>query len=350
MDAGALILGKTNTHEFAFGVTGVNPHYGICHNPWDKTRISGGSSSGSAVAVAAGMALAAVGTDTGGSIRIPASLCGVVGLKPTYGRVSLRGIFPLSWNLDHAGPITKTVRDSALMLQSMAGYDHLDPSSVDHPLDEYLIHIDEGVKAWRIAFAEGAYIEEANTEVIAAVDEAGRLFKSLGADIVKVNMDHLRELALANSQMVGADAAAFHRDRLSEHPDWFGDDVRERLEIGRALSSTDYSLARRKQIQGRNWANEFFRKFDILMLPTTPITAPMIEGSDAIAQARQLTRFTAPFNLTGLPALSIPCGFDSKGLPIGLQLVSGAWSEVSVLRAGQAFESASNWHNQFPMG
>jgi len=349
-DAGALILGKTHTHEVAFGVTGVNPHYGICHNPWDKTRISGGSSSGSAVAVAAGMALAAVGTDTGGSIRIPASLCGVVGLKPTYGRVSLRGIFPLSWNLDHAGPITKTVRDSALMLQSMAGYDHLDPSSVDHPLDEFLIHIGEGVKGWRIAFAEGAYIGEANTEVIAAVDEAGRLFKSLGADIVKVNMDNLRELALANSQMVGADAAAYHRDRLSEHPDWFGDDVRERLEIGRALSSTDYSLARRKQIEGRNWANEFFHKFDILMLPTTPITAPMIEGSDAIAQARQLTRFTAPFNLTGLPALSIPCGFDSKGLPIGLQLVSGPWKEVSVLRAGQAFETVSNWHNQFPMG
>jgi aspartyl-tRNA(Asn)/glutamyl-tRNA(Gln) amidotransferase subunit A len=349
-DAGALILGKTNTHEFAFGVTGVNPHYGTCLNPWDTKRISGGSSSGSAVAVASGMALSAVGTDTGGSIRIPASLCGVVGLKPTYGRISLRGIFPLSWNLDHAGPITKTVRDSALMLQAMAGYDHLDPSSADNPLDEYLFRIEEGVKGWKIAFAAGAYIEEANTEVMAAVDEAGRVFNSLGADIVKVNMDNLRELALANSQMVGADAAAYHRDRLSEHPDWFGEDVRERLEIGRALSSTDYSLARRKQAEGRNWTNEIFREFDILMLPTTPITAPMIEGSDAIAQARQLTRFTAPFNLTGLPALSIPCGFDSKGLPIGLQLVSGAWKESSVLRAGRALENATNWHNLPPKG
>jgi aspartyl-tRNA(Asn)/glutamyl-tRNA(Gln) amidotransferase subunit A len=230
----------------------------------------------------------------------------------------------------------------------MAGYDHLDPSSVDHPLDEYLIPIDEGVKGWRIAYAEGAFIEEANTEVIAAVDEAGRLFKSLGADIVKVNMENLRELALANSQMVGADAAAFHRDRLSEHPEWFGDDVRERLEIGRALSSTDYSLARRKQIEGRNWANEFFRKFDILMLPTTPITAPMIEGTDAIAQARQLTRFTAPFNLTGLPALSLPCGFDSLNLPIGLQLVSCAWGEARLLQAGNAFEKATEWHRKIP--
>jgi aspartyl-tRNA(Asn)/glutamyl-tRNA(Gln) amidotransferase subunit A len=347
-DAGALILGKTNTHEFAFGVTGVNPHHGTCHNPWDKTRISGGSSSGSAVAVAAGMALAAVGTDTGGSIRIPASLCGVVGLKPTYGRVSLRGIFPLSWNLDHAGPITKTIRDSALMLQSMAGYDPLDPSSVDRPLDDYLLNIDEGVKGWRIAVAVGIYLEESNAEVMTAIDEAGRKFKSLGADLLKVNMDNLRELALANSQMVGADAAAFHRGRLSEHPDWFGADVRERLEYGRSLSSSDYSLARRKQVEGRRWMNDFFKDYDLLMLPTTPITAPLIEGTDAIAQSRQLTRFTAPFNLTGLPALSLPCGFDSSKLPIGLQLVSGAWQEASVLQAGQAFETATNWHNQEP--
>jgi aspartyl-tRNA(Asn)/glutamyl-tRNA(Gln) amidotransferase subunit A len=349
-DAGALILGKTNTHEFAFGVTGVNPHYGTCHNPWDKTRISGGSSSGSAVAVAAGMALGAVGTDTGGSIRIPASLCGVVGLKPTYGRVGLRGIFPLSWNLDHAGPITKTVRDSALMLQSMAGYDPLDPSSVDETVDDYLLHIDKGVKSWRIAIAVGTYIDEANAEVVAAVDEAGRIFKNLGGDVISVDMDNLRGLALANGQMVSADAAAFHRNRLREHPDWFGADVRERLEYGRSLSSTDYSLARRKQTEGRRWMEEFFKDYDLLMLPTTPITAPLIKGTDAIAQARQLTRFTAPFNLTGLPALSIPCGFDSKGLPIGLQLVSGPWNEVSVLRAGQAFETASNWHNLPPKG
>jgi aspartyl-tRNA(Asn)/glutamyl-tRNA(Gln) amidotransferase subunit A len=349
-DAGALILGKTNTHEFAFGVTGVNPHYGICHNPWDKSRISGGSSSGSAVAVAAGMALGAVGTDTGGSIRIPASLCGVVGLKPTYGRVSLRGIFPLSWNLDHAGPLTKTVQDSALMLQSMAGYDPLDPSSVDEPVDDYLLHIDKGVKGWRIAMAVGTYIDEANAEVVSAVDEAGRKLKGLGADVISVDMDNLRELALANGQMVSADAAAFHRDRLREHPDWFGADVRERLEYGRSLSSTEYSLARRKQVEGRRWMEEFFKDFDLLMLPTTPITAPLIEGTDAIAQAKQLTRFTAPFNLSGLPALSIPCGFDLKGLPIGLQLVSGAWKEAAVLRAGQALEKATNWHNLPPKG
>jgi aspartyl-tRNA(Asn)/glutamyl-tRNA(Gln) amidotransferase subunit A len=344
--SGALIIGKTNTHEFAFGVTGVNPHYGACRNPWDQNRISGGSSSGSAVAVASGMALGALGTDTGGSIRIPASLCGVVGLKPTYGRVSLRGVFPLSWNLDHTGPLTKNVRDSALMLQSMAGYDPLDPSSVDISLDDYLTHIDEGVKGWRIGLAAGAYVQEANADVVAAVIEAGRIFKSLGADVIEVNLDFMRDLAQANGQMVSADAAAFHRDRLKDHPDWFGADVRERLEYGRSLSSTDYSLARRKQAEGRRWMDDFFKVYDLLMLPTTPITAPLIEGTDAITQARQLTRFTAPFNLTGLPALSIPCGFDSNGLPIGLQLVSGSWKEASVLRAGQSIETASNFQYQ----
>jgi aspartyl-tRNA(Asn)/glutamyl-tRNA(Gln) amidotransferase subunit A len=344
--SGALIIGKTNTHEFAFGVTGVNPHYGACRNPWDQKRISGGSSSGSAVAVASGMALGALGTDTGGSIRIPASLCGVVGLKPTYGRVSLRGVFPLSWNLDHTGPLTKNVRDSALMLQSMAGYDPLDPSSVDISLDDYLTHIDEGVKGWRIGLAAGAYVQEANADVVAAVIEAGRIFKSLGADVIEVNLDFMRDLAQANGQMVSADAAAFHRDRLKDHPDWFGADVRERLEYGRSLSSTDYSLARRKQAEGRRWMDDFFKVYDLLMLPTTPITAPLIEGTDAITQARQLTRFTAPFNLTGLPALSIPCGFDSNGLPIGLQLVSGSWKEASVLRAGQSIETASNFQYQ----
>ncbi len=301
------------------------------------------------MAVASGMALGAVGTDTGGSIRIPASLCGVVGLKPTYGRVSLRGVFPLSWNLDHAGPLTKTVRDSALMLQSMAGYDPLDPSTVDEPLADYLLHIDEGVKGWKIALAVGTYIGEGNGEVLAAIDEAGRIFKNLGADVTEVNMDSLRELALANSQMVSGDAAAFHQDRLRERPDWFGADVRERLEYGRSLSSTDYSFARRKQVEGRHWMDGFFKDYDLLMLPTTPITAPLIEGTDAIAQARQLTRFTAPFNLTGLPALSIPCGFNSKGLPIGLQLVSYAWGEARLLQAGQAFEAMTGWHKNFPL-
>ena len=337
-EAGALIVGKTNTHEFAFGVTGVNPHYGTCLNPWDAARISGGSSSGSAVAVASGMALGAVGTDTGGSIRIPASLCGVVGVKPTYGRVPLRGVVPLSWNLDHAGPIAKTVKDAALLLQVMAGYDPTDPASKDILVNNYLLDIDAGIKDWNIALAVGDFIEEADEEVVRSVKEAARIFESLGARITPVNMDFLRDLASANSLMVHADAVAYHRERLNEHPDWFGADVRERLESGKSYSAADYSLARRKQSEGVYRMGDLFRKYDLVALPATPLTAPLIEGTNAIAQARSLTRFTAPFNLTGLPAMSIPCGYNGKGLPIGLQLVSAAWKEVKVFQAGRAFE------------
>jgi aspartyl-tRNA(Asn)/glutamyl-tRNA(Gln) amidotransferase subunit A len=337
-EAGAVILGKTNTHEIALGVTTNNPHFGTCRNPWDTKRIPGGSSGGSAVAVATGMALGALGTDTGGSIRIPASLCGVVGLKPTYGRVSVRGVIPLSWNLDHVGPLTRTVKDAALMLQVIAGYDPDDPFSIDRPADDYSAHIEDGVRGLRMALATGAYIEEADAEVLEAVREAGRVFESLGAKVDKVDVSFLREAALANGLMTPADGAAFHRERLAEHPDWFGADVRRRLETGRDFTSSEYSLARKTQSEMKHRLGKFFEGYDALLLPSTPIAAPLIEGNDAVEQARRLTRFTAPFNLTGLPALSVPCGFTNAGLPIGLQIVSRAWNESSVLRAGHAYE------------
>ena len=346
--AGAVIIGKTNTHEIALGVTGVNPHYGAAHNPWDTQRITGGSSSGSAVAVAAGMCLAAMGTDTGGSIRIPASLCGVVGLKPSYGRISLRGIFPLSWNLDHAGPLTKTVKDAAIMLQVLAGYDEHDPASVNLPVDDYLADISAGVNGWRVAVLTGDYVWEADPEVLEAVRAAAQVFETLGAHVQPVELNFLREAALANSLMTQADGAAFHRERLREHPLGFGEDVRLRLQTGAAYTSSEYSLARRTQTEMRHRMDFFFREFDLLLLPATPIPAPFIEGSDALAQARRLTRFTAPFNLTGLPALSIPCGFSTNGLPLGLQIVSPAWSEKKLLRGAQAYEIATDWHLKRP--
>ncbi len=346
--AGALITGKTNTHEIALGVTGVNPHYGTVHNPWDLKRITGGSSSGSAAAVAAGMSLAALGTDTGGSIRIPASLCGVVGLKPTYGRISLRGIFPLSWNLDHPGPLTKSVEDAALLLQVLAGYDELDPVSVNMPVDNYLSEIHAGVAGWRVAVLTGSYAWEADPEVSEAVRKAAQVFEGLGASVQPVELNFLREAALANSLMTQADGAAFHHERLQEHPLGFGEDVRLRLQTGASFSSTDYSLARHTQTETRRRMEFFFRDFDVLLLPATPIPAPLIEGNDALEQARRLTRFTAPFNLTGLPAISIPCGVSSLGLPLGMQIVSAAWSEKKLLRAAQAFEQATEWHTRTP--
>ena len=346
--AGAVVLGKTNTHEIALGVTGVNPHYGPVKNPWDLARVPGGSSSGSAAAVATGMCLAALGTDTGGSIRIPASLCGVVGLKPTYGRVSTRGVVPLSWNLDHVGPLTRTVQDAAMMLAALAGFDPHDPASADIPVEDYLAHLEDGVRGWRIALAAGEYVEASDPPVLAGLTEAAQVFKDSGAHVEKVDMSWLRDLALANGRMTQADGAAFHRERLAERPDWFGADVRQRLETGAALTSGEYALARRTQAESRRRFEMFFEKFDVLLLPTTPIPAPLIEGTQAIEAARQLTRFTAPFNLTGLPALSVPCGFTDEKLPIGLQIVSKHWGEAKALRAGRTFEKATDWHNRIP--
>jgi aspartyl-tRNA(Asn)/glutamyl-tRNA(Gln) amidotransferase subunit A len=347
--AGGQIIGKTNTHEIALGVTNNNPHFGACKNPWDITRTPGGSSGGSAVAVATGMALAALGTDTGGSIRIPAALCGVVGLKPTYGRVSLRGILPLSWNLDHAGPITRKVEDAALMLQVMGGYDEQDPVSVKTLPGDYSSHLRDPMSERKVALAVGSYIEEVtDPEILQAVRKAADVLEKQGVSTTEVNMDFLREAALANSLMTQADAAAFHRVRMQEHPDWFGADVRQRLETGVKFTSSEYALARRTQVEIKRRFELLFEEYDVLLLPTTPIPAPVLEGEDAIERARMLTRFTAPFNLAGLPALSVPCGFTEDGLPIGLQIVSRAWNEAGVLRAGYAYQQTTEWHTIKP--
>lgn len=346
--AGASMIGKTNTHEIALGVTGDNPHFGTARNPWDTTRIPGGSSSGSAIAVATGMALGALGTDTGGSIRIPASLCGVVGFKPTYGRVSLRGVFPLSWNLDHVGPITASVKDAALLLLVISAYDPLDPASIKMLPGDYLGHLVDDMEGRKIAFAVGEYIESADAEVLQAVRDTAKVFENMRCKITEVNMDWLRDAAIANKVMAQADGAAVHRDRLREHPDWFGEDVRRRLTDGANTSSTAYALARRTQAEIRKRFEAFFESYDFLILPTTPIPAPTIAGHDPVEQAARLTRFTAPFNLAGLPALSLPCGFTASGLPIGLQIVARAWSDAKALNAGYAFEQATEWHTRVP--
>jgi aspartyl-tRNA(Asn)/glutamyl-tRNA(Gln) amidotransferase subunit A len=347
---GATIMGKTNTHEVALGVTTVNPHFGACRNPWDERRLAGGSSGGSAVAVAVGMALSALGTDTGGSIRIPASLCGVVGLKPTFGRVSLRGVMPLSWNLDHVGPLTRSVEDAAIMLQVLAGYDADDPTSVDMPIEDLRAKIQEGIRGWRVALGRGDYVKAAKPEVLEAVDAAAAVLSECGARVLPVEVSFLLEAARANKVMTQADAATVHRQRLAEHPDWFGDDVRRRLEAGRDTGAADYIEARRAQAVVRRRLERLFDDFDVLVLPTTPTTAPPVSGRDAVELASELTRFTAPFNLAGMPAISLCCGFDGAQLPIGMQLITDAWGEATLLRAARAYERSSGWHERWPSG
>jgi aspartyl-tRNA(Asn)/glutamyl-tRNA(Gln) amidotransferase subunit A len=341
--AGAVLLGKLNMHEIALGVTNENPHFGDCRNPWDESCITGGSSGGNAAALAAGLCMGALGSDTGGSIRIPAALCGVVGLKPTRGRVSLRGVVPLSWNLDHVGPMARTVGDTALLLQAVAGYDPADPWSVDVPVEDYSAHLDEGVQGWRVALADDEYFVHASVvdgEVLEAVRGAARTFEALGARVDSLPFPGAREAALANGLMTASDAAAFHHQRLAEHPQGFGADVLKRLQTGAAYSSSDYAQARRMQTVLQRQFSHFLETFDLLLTPSVPIPATERGAGDAVERARLLTRFTAPFNLSGLPALSIPCGLTRSGLPIGLQLAAKPWAEAKLLRAAYAYEQA----------
>jgi aspartyl-tRNA(Asn)/glutamyl-tRNA(Gln) amidotransferase subunit A len=346
--AGAVNLGKLNMHEIALGVTNNNPHYGACHNPWDLERTPGGSSGGSGSALAAGLCMGSMGSDTGGSIRIPASLSGVVGLKPTFGRVSLRGVVPLSWNLDHPGPMARRVEDTAIILQIIAGYDPEDPVSVDMDVPDYQAQLRGGVRGWRVALAEDPFFTKTDTDVLSAVRAAAEVFASLGAQISPVEFPGAYEAAKDNGLMVPSDAAAFHQDRLNDLPEKFGKDVRQRLEFGAAVTSSEYSLARRNQSVLRRKFEHFFNEYDLLLTATTPIAAPLLEGPDAVEQAGTLTRFTAPFNFSGLPAISLPCGFTDQGLPIGLQIVTRPWGEAALLRAAQAYERATDWHQRRP--
>jgi aspartyl-tRNA(Asn)/glutamyl-tRNA(Gln) amidotransferase subunit A len=350
-EAGAVILGKLNMHEIALGVTNENPHFGSCNNPWDVRCVSGGSSGGSAAALSSGLCLGSMGSDSGGSIRIPAALCGVVGLKPTFGRISLRGVMPLSWNLDHAGPMGRNVRDVALLLGAVAGYDPLDPVSVNQPVPDYLVQIEDGVRGWRVALASDLFFTDpsvVDANVQTAIIVAGKVFEDLGAYVEEASFHDANQAARANGLLVTSDAAAYHRERLEHRPQDFGADVLMRLQAGRAYTSTEYVQTRRLQTILTRQFEEFFNKYDILLTPTTPVAAPRRGIADAAGQPRQLTRFTSPFNLTGLPAISIPCGFTLDGLPIGLQIITKSWGEVELLRAAFAYQEATDWHKQIP--
>lgn len=346
--AGAVFLGKLNLHEWALGVTNQNPHFGPACNPWDTTRIPGGSSGGSAVAVASGFCYASPGSDTGGSIRIPAALCGVTGLKPTYGRVSLRGVIPLAWTLDHAGPLARTVRDLALTFAAIAGHDPLDPASADVATEDYTAGIDEGASGMRILVPTNYFFDEIDAEVDTAVREAARVFTTLGASVSEAALPRT-ELLAAQRAILLTDAAAYHREHLRERAADIGVDVLTRLRAGQTFTGMDYAQARRDRDELRREWLGVLGAYDVILSPTTLIAAPPREGQDAVATAQRLTANTLPFNLTGLPAISIPCGFTQAGLPIGLQLAASPWRERLLLRVARAYESATAWHERLPL-
>jgi len=353
--AGAVIIGKTNLHEFAYGVTTDSSYFGPTRNPWDLERVPGGSSGGSGAAVAAGLCVAATGSDTGGSIRIPAALCGVVGLKPTYGRISCQGLLPLSWTLDHAGPMARTVYGAAAMLTAMAGYDPRDPAAANVAVPDYTASLRDGVAGLRIGVDPQWSLSGIHQKVRAAFQEALAVLEGLGAEIVEVSIPRVEEGMEAALTILSAEATGVHEEFLRTCPTDYQPDVRARLEKGFAIGGIDYGRARRAGELLRRDLTILFRKVDLFATPMCGIPAPKlgqrevtIDG-EAVPVMAPLTRYTRVFNLTGLPAVSVPCGFSSEGLPIGLQLVGCAWDEATVLRAAYAYGAATGWSQRCPL-
>ena len=347
--AGGLVLtGKHNLHELAYGTTSDNPHYGACRNPWNPDHVAGGSSGGCAVALALGMCTLAVGTDTGGSIRIPASGCGIVGLKPTLGRVSRRGVWPLAWSLDTVGPMARGVEDAAFLLGLLAGHDPEDPWSVDAAPGDWLGRLEEGVRGLRVGIARQPFFDDLDPEVGAAVEIAIARLGKLGAAVSEVRLPHLDQAYTTFHAMLASEASALHETGLRERAADYSEPLRQALEHGHFISAVDYVNARRHQQRVRAGFDAAFSEIDVLVAPTLPRTALAL-GEPTSREPRQAwNRLVVPFNLAGLPVVSIPCGFDRRGLPIGLQIAGRAWDEATVLRAARAYERDTEWHLRRP--
>jgi aspartyl-tRNA(Asn)/glutamyl-tRNA(Gln) amidotransferase subunit A len=346
--AGAVILGKNNLHEFAYGGSSLVSFFGDVHNPWDVGHIAGGSSGGSAAGVAAGLCYAAIGTDTAGSIREPAALCGCVGIKPTYGRVSARGVIPLSWSLDHVGPLAATVGDTALVLQAIAGYDALDVCSADVPVSDYVSGLDEGTKSLRVGVPRAHFYDDLDDEVRAAMDAALVVIETLVADVRDVQIE-----VSSDRTVQAAESFAYHADHVARTPESYQPETLRRIRSGEKISAAEYILRRRELDAERRRAREIFADVDLLVTPTMPIPAPAIadlkKDPEALRPAELiLLRNTRPFNVWGLPAISVPCGFTKGGLPIGLQIAGAHWREDLVFRLASAYKRATEWHKTVP--
>ena len=342
-DAGAVLVGKLNLHEFAMSTTSINPHYGPVANPWDPARVAGGSSGGSAAAVAAGSALGTLGSDTGGSVRLPAALCGVVGLKPTYGRVGRSGVVALSWSLDHVGPLTRTVEDTALMLNAIAGYDPGDAGSADEPLEDFTRELGRGVDGLRIGLARDLFWSRCDPEIEAACEAAVDVLRGLGATVHEVDLPLLH--GARRTPILAVEVAAYHSTWLRQYADRYGDDARSLLEAGSLIPGTAYVQAQRLRTRLIDETRALFNEIDVLVSPTSPIVAPTIEAGDP---KFLLARYIMDFNMTAIPAVSIPCGFTGHGLPVSLMLGGRHFGEAALLRVAHAYEQATDWHTRRP--
>jgi aspartyl-tRNA(Asn)/glutamyl-tRNA(Gln) amidotransferase subunit A len=344
--AGAVFLGKQNLHEFAYGGSSMISFFGEVRNPWDHGRITGGSSGGSAAAVAANLGYAAIGTDTAGSVREPASQCGIVGLKPTYGRVSCRGVIPLAPSFDHVGPLTNCVADAALMLQAIAGYDPGDPTSADIPVDDYVSL--PKLTRFRIGVPRNFFYDELDPEVAAAVEQALGVFAALGAEVQDIDLEVPTDRTLQ-----AAESYAYHAEFVARCPELYQPETLRRIKSGEKITQAEIDRARQQLKQSREYIGSTFEAVDVLVTPTTPIVAPSIselkEHPDQLRPRElALLRNTRPFNVWGLPAISVPCGFTKSGLPIGLQIAGPSWQEKRILQVAQLYEQNTDWHTRRP--
>lgn len=347
-DAGAIIIGKLNTHQFAYGPTGDRSYFGAVRNPHDLSRISGGSSSGSAAAVAAHLCYGALGTDTGGSIRIPSSCCGVVGMKPTFGRVSKAGVYPLSWSLDHVGPMTRTIEDNAFVLAAISGYDEADPYSLPLEAEDFTRYLGQGLKGRTIGMPNDFYFEHIDEEVSNKIEQAFKFLEQQGATLRPIDLPHIDEALAAQRVIIGAEAYTVHKEHIKEMPELIEEEVRERILASSQISMVEFIQAQQMKQKALASYNQAFKSVDVIMAPTIPILPPELDQREVqIGGYREtvrsaLTRLTGPTDLTGLPSLSVPVGFSREGLPIGLQVIGKAFQEASVFRFGYALKSCLN--------
>jgi len=345
-EAGAVILGKQNLHEFAYGGSCLVSYYGAVRNPWNPAHITGGSSGGSAASVAAGLCYGAIGTDTAGSIREPASACGVVGLKPTYGRVSAHGVIPLSTSLDHVGPIAATVADAAVILQTLAGHDTKDPNSVDMPTPDYTAALDQKPQALRIGVPRRFFYEDIDPEVGAALEQALGVLKTFQASLQEL------EIAVpADRRLQSGESYAYHADFVARSPELYQAETLRRIRTGKKINAANILALRQELQQLRLDVRKIFADVDVLVTPTIPIPAPAIAElteNPELLRPRELVllRNTRPANVWGLPAISIVCGFTNSGLPIGMQIIGPPWGEATVLQFAHAYEQATAWHKR----
>lgn len=344
--AGAVVLGKTNLHEFAFGATTANPPpFGICRNPWDLGRTPGGSSGGSGAALAADLCFAALGTDTGGSIRIPAALNGVSGLRPTFGSISNRGVFHVAATFDTVGPMARDAREVARLHELMTGFDPADARAVEHAPPAVEIP-GRGIAGLRIGIPTGFFFEAIEPEVEGCVRSAAATLADLGATVSEIELDADKSLCAAAAVIVRSEALALHRERFDTQPELFGEEIRRRFEIGGELKAWELAASLQLIYEWRRSLRAIFRQVDVVLTPATRIVAPRIEGAESVATSWDLTYFTYPWSCAGVPVLSIPCGFGAEGLPVGMQLVTSDWQERLLFRAAFAYQEVTDWHRQ----